>query len=280
MKTVFLFICILFSANLSAQVILDPERDHFIYHVHTIDDFIERFNGVPSPKAEEAFFKIQKPEDNTKRRAWVLSLFDQGNAGWDFPEIEGFLSTINNSSSPRFLSFEEGGWYAVVETTFFYGYRPKKLWLVLEIDYEASTESSRWVICLVMPNNFFEEICTDSFPQATSNHILNPMSHATNFIGLNRALEDKENLNNCFKSLQDSLVLTFAWEVYHDNLKLKSIDKVDFFFFQIPGWLFKVSQYEREGMNAGWLISSLEKVSTKQHLALIQEALDMETPGK
>jgi hypothetical protein len=44
----------------------------------------------------------------------------------------------------------------------------------------------------------------------------------------------------------------------------KSIKKVKFHFFQVDGWYFELSDFNRPGYNTGWLISALLKVNEEE----------------
>ena len=46
-----------------------------------------------------------------------------------------------------------------------------------------------------------------------------------------------------------------------NNLKFITVNDVKFHFFQIDGWYFEVSQFNRPGFNTGWLISNLVKLN-------------------
>ena len=53
----------------------------------------------------------------------------------------------------------------------------------------------------------------------------------------------------------------FLTLVRSGQLKIDYISDVEFFFLQIPDYIFTVKHYERESMNVGWLISSLIECS-------------------
>lgn len=275
MKFYLLVIMCLLSNVMIGQVILDPEKDHFVFRVHSIDDFIERFNGQPNTRANALFEKMLDPSYRKDRQTWLKSLFDQQNGDWDFALIESFISDVLAAQDTKSLRFEDPNWFAVVECSALYRNSLKKLTILLEVEYDESNQGSRWVISHFFPINFFSETRPAPFPMPKNSTIINPMSHATDFIALIQAFDDKKNLGNYFHDLNsDKQLSTFAWELYDGNLKLKSIDNIEFYFFQIPGWFFRVSDFPRNQMNAGWLISFLGKLEDQEMLKVIEEQLN------
>ncbi|HCX75545.1 MAG TPA: hypothetical protein DHU93_09195, partial [Algoriphagus sp.] len=53
----------------------------------------------------------------------------------------------------------------------------------------------------------------------------------------------------------------FLYEMKQNNLRFSTVNEVKFHFFQIEGWYFEVSQFNRPGFNTGWLISNLVKLN-------------------
>ena len=97
------------------------------------------------------------------------------------------------------------------------------------------------------------------------------MSHEIDFMNLVRTFEDKTSLEQylAWKYEPDYLTL-FIYEFKKGNLKFNTITKVKFHFFQVDGWYFELSDFNRKGYNTGWLISSLAKVSKEQKDVMIK----------
>jgi hypothetical protein len=45
---------------------------------------------------------------------------------------------------------------------------------------------------------------------------------------------------------------------------------VKFHFFQVDGWYFELSEFNRQGYNKGWLISTLMKITDKDKDVLMK----------
>jgi hypothetical protein len=67
----------------------------------------------------------------------------------------------------------------------------------------------------------------------------------------------------------DQLAL-FVTEVKNENLKFEAVKNVKFHFFQVPGWYFEVSYFNRNEANSGWLISNMIRINTKDKNELIR----------
>jgi hypothetical protein len=70
------------------------------------------------------------------------------------------------------------------------------------------------------------------------------------------------------------------YEVRKGNMKFQSISEVKFHFFQIDGWYFELSQFNRPGYNTGWLISNLVKLNNESEKATLRRYLYYELAAK
>ena len=55
------------------------------------------------------------------------------------------------------------------------------------------------------------------------------------------------------------------------------VQEVKFHFFQIDGWYFELSQFNRPGDNTGWLISNLVKIKNESEKNLLRKYVYYET---
>jgi hypothetical protein len=65
----------------------------------------------------------------------------------------------------------------------------------------------------------------------------------------------------------------FLYEIKKGNLKFKSVEEVKFHFFQIDGWYFEISDFNRKGYNTGWLISNLIKLNKESEKEQLRKFL-------
>ena len=56
-------------------------------------------------------------------------------------------------------------------------------------------------------------------------------------------------------------------------MKFKTVEEVKFHFFQVKGWYFEISEFNRSGYNTGWLISNLVKLKNDGEKAILKRYL-------
>ena len=171
-----------------------------------------------------------------------------------------FIDDVLDPKNPKFLDFHGGDWFAEVTTKFLFHGIERYLTLFLEL--QEDTVGSKWVINNVYFEPFKRLFADQDSLRKVGQKFLHPLSHELDFINLIRAFQDRQSLENyiAWKYQPDYLTL-FIYEFKTGNLKFETITKVKFHFFQIDGWYFELSEYNRPGANAGWLISTLMKIS-------------------
>ena len=97
------------------------------------------------------------------------------------------------------------------------------------------------------------------------------MSHELDFMNIYKAFKDEKYIeyyaSQSFKP--DYLTLLF-YELKMGNMKYENIGQLKFHFFQVDGWYFEVSYFNRSGNNSGWLISKLYKIDEGEKEELIK----------
>lgn len=241
-----LFLCSFTSANCQ---LYSRQEEIFAYKVKQIDEFIERFNDEGTLIKDYVFNEYDLLE--IKRKDLILSLFDLKNKGFKQDEVNQFLDCVNDPEKPVRLSFFDDDWYARVKCVVEYENREEELNMLLRIQKEKDG-ASKWVVHQVYAD--FLRVPEGNNPKA----FLNPVSHATDFMGLNRAFEDPENLKAYLSSsFQDDQLSKFAMEMQNDKITFQHVEDISYHFFQVDGWIFKVENFQRPDKNSGWLISSL-----------------------
>lgn len=252
-----------FSSTASSQIYTGHE-ENFAFEVKQIDEFFERFNN------EGTLIKdyIRKNYDGLEvsREELLKSLFDLKTARLHKEDVARFIRLVDDPQSPVNLSFYDEDWYARVKCSVVYEEKERELLLLLRVQHEPNG-ASKWVVHQVYAD--FLNTPNGNNPNAS----LNPVSHATDFMGLYRAFEDPENLKAYLTSgFQDDLLSKFAIEMQNNRISFQQVDNVSYHFFQVDGWIFTVENFRRPEKNSGWLISRLmqadakEKEKFKQHL--------------
>lgn len=251
--------CLIFPTFLHAQPSDDWIKENFVVEVHTVDDFIERFNGDVDQRVRDQWFKLFEKKD-ISRKDILYSLFNLRSSNWSEPQVENFINQAIDRECPAFLDFEGNEWYAKVNCKVQFQGKNYLIDLVLKVRKDLASGGLEWVIVSMLHPEVFADLCLEPFPYAKVNRklFLSPMSHGANFSSLKRAFEDEKNFSDCMELKPGNLLLnTLAWEVYLGNMTLLRINSIEFHFFQVPGWVFVVKQVPREDFNTGWLISEL-----------------------
>jgi len=266
MHQVVLFLLLL-SGSVTAQSIKGDLESDFAFKVKQIDEFIDRFNHAPQTLARQYDAGLTHREN-------LHTLFDQHIEDWDYALIEEFVDQIGSRSGEKILDFYDPLWYAELECSFSYRGTSKLITLILQ-NQLAQNGGSKWVIVSVL--EFLDGVYCEDIPQAkNAGFYLHPMSHVTNFMELDRAFEDKENLQNIFDPWNQGMdFLAFKNGVLKGTLKYQSNHRITYHFLQLEGWIFTVDYFPRQAPNAGWLISSLQRASGKEKQRYLAEKLNL-----
>lgn len=237
-----------FSSPVSSQLYTHDD-ENFAYRVKQIDEFFERFNNESTLIKEYIFKNYDGLE--VSREELIKSLFDAKSSQLQKEDVLRFIGQVNDPEDPVNLSFYDEHWYARVKCSVIYEEEESELLMLLRIQQEKNG-ASKWVVHQVYAD--FLNTPNGNNPNAS----LNPVSHATDFMGLNRAFEDAENLKAYLTSgFQDDQLSKFAIELQNNRIGFKQVESISYHFLQVDGWIFTVENFRRPEKNSGWLISRL-----------------------
>jgi hypothetical protein len=234
-----------------------------------VNQFFRRFNGEEDIKGERLYPEDKDFRSPALREKYLGNLFDKENKFLTSDLKAEFISHIMDKNHPVYLEFLGGDWFAEVTTTFLYQGSEQSLTLYLQL--EKDTVGSKWVINQVYFEPFARIFANQDSLRKAGQKFLHPMSHEIDFMNLVRTFEDKSSLEQylAWKYHPDYLTL-FIYEYKKGTLKFKTINKVRFHFFQIDGWYFELSDFNRQGYNTGWLISGLTKLGKDEKAVLMK----------
>jgi hypothetical protein len=263
-----LFVLLCFSAP--AQIAEDYLGDESDLYAQTkqVNQFFRRFNGEEDVKGNRYYAKDREYRSQKLRKKYVEMLFDNENPFITEGLKEDFIDHILDKKEPVFLDFHGGSWFAEVTTRFdYYGI---ERFLTLFLELEKDTVGSKWVVTNVYFEPFSETFVNQDTLRSQGQKFLHPMSHELDFMNLVRAFQDSNSIEHylAWKYEPDYLTL-FIYEVKRNNLVFKTISQVKFHFFQVDGWYFELSEFNRKGYNKGWLISTLMKISEADREVLL-----------
>jgi hypothetical protein len=264
-KTILVFIFTFSLYYTHAQVFTNDagaREKHFVYEVKQIDEFFERFNNDTGSFIRKVY-KTKHIKFNIDRPKLIKSLFNYETKTWDQALIDDFVKDATHAQNPGKLNFLEDGWFAEANCKFQYNGAVIDIPLILRIITDDNRRS-KWMIAAVK-TTAIKAGATDA-PVEENGHTLkfiNPASHANNFIELDKALDDKENLADYFEPgfFKRNNAMAFYDAVLNKRIKFLYVKNITYHFLQSTNWIFTVEYFQRESLNAGWLINSLKKAS-------------------
>jgi len=238
-----------------------------------VNQFFRRFNGEEDEKGERYYPKDRQYRSEKLRRKYIGILFDASNSGISQDLKVQFGKDVLNKDKPGILNFHAGNWFSEVHTTFMMNGKDVPVTLFMEL--EKHHQGTRWVIGKVYADLFKASFDRDTVKVGK---FLHPLSHELDFMNLRKAFSNADSVSQfTLKKFVPDHLSVFLYEVKRGNLKFKTVNEVKFHFFQIDGWYFEVSQFNRSGYNTGWLISNLVKVKNESEKNLLRKYVYYET---
>ena len=230
-------------------------EEHYNIRVKLVDEFFNRFNG------KELRLDI-KPETENVAMKNLLVLFNAGMftslQDSAFFEAKAFAQRVLQDSIK--LNYNDTTWLA--KATCHGKLKGKDVDFVLYLNVENRRgKLYKWVIAKAEGDIFK---LAPSIEKETI--MLMPDDHETNFMSLRRITTEKDDYILNYKQKQYSLDETsvFYGLVYTGILDIEYVKPLEFIFFQVPGYIFAIRNFERENYNTGWLISSLKKIGEEE----------------
>lgn len=242
--------CLLSLQPAQSQV-LAAEEELFAFRVKQLDEFFERFNNQETLITK--YVAEANPGAQLSREVLLKSLFNLSSTQLTQELALDFIETINNPENPVFLNFSDKDWYAAVNCSVLHEDKHQNILLIMKIQKEADG-GLKWVITSVKAG-FLE-------PEQQKNHkvSLNPVSHGTEFLGLSKALADRENVRNYLPdNFQNNALSVFVHEWQHNRIVFQQVISITYHFLQVEGWIMTLEDFKRQSKNSGWLISNLIK---------------------
>ncbi|MFH1119547.1 MAG: hypothetical protein V1775_06965 [Bacteroidota bacterium] len=249
----------LFIPELIAQSFNSLLGDESILYAQTkqMNQFFRRFNAEESTSGERYYPGERNYRNPVLRKSYLNILFDNQNASMTEPLRDQFISDIMKASKPAYLDFHGGQWFAEVSTRFLFMGKEETITLYLKIEEE--NQGYKWVISNVYFNQFQHMFHNQD---SENQRFLHPLSHELDFMNLVKVFKDKEYVEQYTASDYHPDYLTlFLYEFKKGNLVFNTVTGLKFHFFQVPGWYFEVSEFNRPGTNSGWLISTMLKLN-------------------
>lgn len=255
MKRYFLclaLVSLFFVANAQKVITNDLNAELYDSRIKLVDEFFDRFNG------KEGHPDISR-KDKDYRKKNLMFVFNgrMFNSKEDakFKELQNFINTVIEKNIS--INYSDTTWFA--KAVCHGKLKGKEVDFTLYLNVEHRKEDMyKWVIAKAEGDVFKLK------PSLKSEKImLMPDDHETNFMSLHRITTEKDDLISCYMQKNYPLDETsvFMSDVYNGLLDIDYVKDLQFVFYQVPNYVFRIKFIERETNNTGWLITDFDKVS-------------------
>lgn len=249
--SVFIILCLCIGQSADAQTKIFDMLNKPMYEarVKLIDEFIARFNGIEKRNGV--------PEDYTDRKSNILMLFDltkfKSKQDSLFMSADEFANKVVEENVQ--LNYTDSCWYAKVKCHGSIAKRDVDFYLYLTVERRGE-DMYKWSIA-----NAEGTVFDTSRTRKHRELFISPNDHEMSFMSLSKITDGSNRyIDDYAKDGYEADALSvFLTLVRCGQLKIKYVSDVEFVFLQVPGYRFSVKHFERESMNLGWLINSLEK---------------------
>jgi hypothetical protein len=234
-----------------------------------VNQFFRRFNGEEDEKGERYYPRDKQYRSEKLRRKYIGILFDDSNTGISGDLKVQFAKDVLDKTKPVILDFHGGNWFSEVHTTFTMNGKTEPVTLFMEL--EKDHEGTKWVISKVYASMFDPYFKRDT---TKVGKFLHPLSHELDFMNLRKAFSYTDSISQfTVKRFIPNHLTLFLYEIQKGSLKFKTVEEVKFHFFQVSGWYFELSEFNRAGYNSGWLMSNLVKLNSESEKNMLRKYL-------
>ena len=274
MKILLVFSLFLLTHSSLAQLVTDMDDESRLYaESKQVNQFFRRFNGEEDEKGKRYYPGDKLFRTAKLRKKYLGILFDESNSGISSVLKTQFVKEVLDKPESTILDFHGAGWFSEVHTTFIVDGKAQPVILFMEL--EKDHLGTKWVI-----NKVHADIFEPYFLRDTTKigRFLHPMSHELDFMNLRKALANSDSVSQfTVKRFVPDHLSVFLYEIKKGNMRFQSVNEVKFHFFQINGWYFELSEFNRPGYNTGWLMSGLVKLNNDAEKDLIRKHLYYDT---
>jgi hypothetical protein len=262
-----LFAIVFFAQQSPGQTIGKEDESKLYAATKQVNQFFRRFNGEEDEKGERYFARDKQYRSAKIRKKYLSGLFDTENNGINREQLTLFAKDVIDGN--QFLNFHGGNWFSEVQATFTFNGVDQTFTLFMEL--EKHLQGTRWVISKVYGQAFDRYFERDT---TKVGQFLHPLSHELAFMNFRKAFTNPDSAAQfAVKRFRPDHLSVFLYEMKKGNLRFKSVETMKFHFFQVKGWYFELSEFNRPGYNSGWLISNLAKLNNDQETALLRKYL-------
>jgi hypothetical protein len=247
---------------------LTGDETMFYAQTKQVNQFFFRFNGEETVSGNRLYPGNAGYRDVKARKKYLNILFDNSSPVISSDQKFVFIEEVLNKKSPALLDFYTPGWFAEATCTF--TYKKEKVNLILYLKITKHKNGYKWMISNVYFDRF-EQWFTHLKDTVNTKYFIHPMSHELDFMNLHKAFREPDNLDYYLeKDYVPDMTGLFVMEMKNGNLSFVSVNNLKFHIFQVPGWYFEISYFNRNENNSGWLISNILRLNEKEKKALMK----------
>ncbi|MCK5078746.1 MAG: hypothetical protein KAR09_02315 [Bacteroidales bacterium] len=264
------FLLVFIPCHAQSQTFGDFKYDETELYAETkqVNQFFRRFNGEEDKQGERLYEKDRDFRTYKLRKKYVPTLFNLESSILNDAGKEKFSELVLEKDKPVFLDFHGGAWLCELNTLFIYEGREQELTLFLVLQEEVV--GSKWVIDGVYFEPFYDLLKKPDNSNFNDSKFLHPLSHEVGFMNIFRVFNESDSLEYFGnKYFQPDYLSLFFYEIKKGRLEFKTVKDLKFHFFQIDGWYFELTYFNRAGYNSGWLISNLLEIDEKNRDILL-----------
>ncbi len=228
-----------------------------------VNQFFKRFNGEEDAKGKRLYPKDKDFRSEMLRKEYFRYLFDNSSNSLSKDDKVRFVQNVLDPKNPKFLDFHSNEWFAEVNTIFKRGGVEENVLLYFKI--EKQRKGYAWVLHRATYDSHQAVYKKDT---TETRHFMHPMSHELDFMNLHKELKNKKAMDYTSDSFKPDYLTLFLYELNKGTIAFKTVQSVNFHFFQIDGWYFQIAEFNRDSYNNGWLISDLIQVTNEQSAQL------------
>jgi hypothetical protein len=137
-------------------------------------------------------------------------------------------------------------------------YRNKLVTMHLILKQQKINNGIAWVIVDAFASFIYDK---DNYHNNSS--FIPPTSNEVNYIHLSSLFEKKDSLASfAYPGYVCNRLSIFFQLINSGDLQYKHVKYIRYFVNDIPGWIICIKEYNRNGMNSGWLIENLFRKET------------------
>ncbi|MFY0606596.1 MAG: hypothetical protein JXR10_07770 [Cyclobacteriaceae bacterium] len=258
-----LFFVIAYSSSTAQSGLSDElkqNEDQLYASTKQLNQFFRRFNGEEDQEGNRLYDGDKKYRDTGLRKDFIASLIDQENSNISESTLKEFVKFATDKKNPCFVDLHSK--QLISEVSAVYTHNGREIDMLMLMKIQPQGQGSEWVIDDIVYDGFKDLFVKDT---SESKQFIHPMSHELEFMTLKKAFRNTQYPEQYTgRGFQPDYLTLFLFELKSDRLQFKTVKQVKFHIFDIDGWYFEISNFNRSGYNSGWLISNLTKVTDSQ----------------